>query len=129
MTSTFFFGILKLWKVFTNSGLVFPGSTNIIGLIFERGAFTQGDTQLVSQIQTFYLLQIPFYVLGVMGVRLLSALKKNQVLMAISAINLVANIVGNYVFMHYLGVALVIEFGNSFSYNHKVLFSISKGNC
>ena len=37
--------------------------------------------------------------------RLLSALKKNQILMVISGINIIANIVGNYLFMRHLGVA------------------------
>jgi putative peptidoglycan lipid II flippase len=77
----------------------------LVGILFERGAFVAADTRLVGDIQALYLLQIPFYVLGIMGVRLLSAMKKNQTLMVISAINLITNIVGNYVFMSYLGVA------------------------
>jgi putative peptidoglycan lipid II flippase len=39
------------------------------------------------------------------GVRLLSALAKNSALMALSAINLLVNIIGNYVLMQFLGVA------------------------
>ena len=80
-------------------------SESIVTVLFERGAFSAGDTRLVSQVQTFYLFQIPFYVLSIMGVRLLSALKKNEILMAISAVNLIVNIVGNYLFMSYFGVA------------------------
>jgi putative peptidoglycan lipid II flippase len=77
----------------------------LVGILFERGAFVAADTRLVGKVQALYLLQVPFYVLGIMGVRLLSAMKKNQTLMVISAINLITNIVGNYVFMSYLGVA------------------------
>ncbi|MCF8143856.1 MAG: murein biosynthesis integral membrane protein MurJ [Deltaproteobacteria bacterium] len=76
----------------------------IIALLFERGAFTAGDAHLVGRVQALYLLQAPFYFLGIMGVRLLSALKKNHVLMGISAANLLTNIVGNYVFMHFWGL-------------------------
>ncbi len=79
-------------------------SESIVSLLFERGAFTGADTRLVGQIQALYAIQVPFYVLGIMGVRLLSALTKNQILMAISAINLMTNVFGNYVFMHYMGV-------------------------
>ncbi len=85
--------------------VLFYLSDPIVALLFERGAFTAGDSRLVGQVQALYILQIPFYVLGIMGVRLLSALKKNQILMGISAVNLATNIVGNYVFMRYLGVA------------------------
>ncbi|MFQ5638472.1 MAG: murein biosynthesis integral membrane protein MurJ [bacterium] len=80
-------------------------SEPIIRLVFERGAFTNTDTQLVGQIQAFYFPQIPFYILGILGVRLLSALGKNQILMIIGAVNLVANVIGNYVFMQYWGLA------------------------
>ncbi len=80
-------------------------SQGIIQIVFERGAFTSLDTRLVGEIQVFYLLQIPFYLIGIMGVRLLSALSKNQVLMVIGGINLLVNIVGNYICIQYLGVA------------------------
>jgi len=76
----------------------------IVAVLFERGAFTAGDAHLVGRVQALYLLQAPFYFLGIMGVRLLSALKENHVLMGISAANLLTNIVGNYIFMHFLGL-------------------------
>lgn len=76
----------------------------IVAVLFERGAFTAGDAHLVGRVQAFYLLQAPFYFLAIMGVRLLSALKKNHILMGISAANLLTNIVGNYIFMHFLGL-------------------------
>ena len=85
--------------------VLFRFSEPIVMLLFARGAFSTGDTLLVGRVQSLYLLQIPFYVLSIMGVRLLSALKKNQILMVISGINLIANIIGNYLFMSYLGVA------------------------
>lgn len=80
-------------------------SQPIVRLVFERGAFTPRDTQVVAQVQALYALQIPFYALGILGVRLLSALGKNQVLMGISFVNLVANATGNYILMRWLGVA------------------------
>jgi len=85
--------------------ILFCVSDSIVTLLFERGAFTADDSRVVGQVQALYILQIPFYVLGIMGVRLLSALKKNQILMRISAVNLATNIVGNYVLISYLGVA------------------------
>jgi putative peptidoglycan lipid II flippase len=80
-------------------------SNPMVAVLFERGAFTAGDAHLVGRVQALYLLQAPFYFLGIMGVRLLSALKKNHILMGISAANFLTNIVANYVFMRYLGLA------------------------
>jgi putative peptidoglycan lipid II flippase len=85
--------------------ILFYLSEPITKLLFERGAFTSQDTQLVAQTQAYYLLQLPFYVLGILGVRLISAMAKNKVLMHISFVNLIINIIGNYFFMQYLGVA------------------------
>lgn len=85
--------------------LLFLFSEPIIALLFERGAFTEQDTQLVAQTQAYYLLQLPFYMLGILGVRLISAMAKNEILMKISFVNLVVNIIGNYLLMQYFGVA------------------------
>ncbi|MBW2082869.1 MAG: polysaccharide biosynthesis C-terminal domain-containing protein [Deltaproteobacteria bacterium] len=79
-------------------------SEELVRVIFQRGAFTASDTRIVSRVQSFYLLQIPFYITGMLGVRMLSALKKNHILMIISGINLIANILGNYILMKYMGV-------------------------
>lgn len=84
---------------------VFAFSPQIISLIFERGAFAAEDTALVSQVQAYYILQIPFYLLGIVGVRFLSAMQKNQILMAISAVNLLVNIGANYLFLQWMGLA------------------------
>jgi putative peptidoglycan lipid II flippase len=80
-------------------------SEPLAGLIFERGAFTAADTKLVGRVQACYLLQLPFNALGLLGVRLLNALHRNEVLMFISGVNLLVNIVGNYVLMQFMGVA------------------------
>jgi putative peptidoglycan lipid II flippase len=95
-------------------------SDPIVTLLFERGAFSSGDAQLVGRVQALYLLQVPFYLLGIMGVRLLSALKKNHVLMGISAINLFINVIANYVFMRYLGLAGI-------SLSTSVVYCVSAG--
>ncbi|NJR45002.1 MAG: oligosaccharide flippase family protein [Hyellaceae cyanobacterium CSU_1_1] len=77
----------------------------IIQVLFERGSFNAEDTQLVSQIQTFYALQIPFYIAAIFVVKLINSLGINNILAVGSAINLVANIIGNYIFAEWIGVA------------------------
>jgi putative peptidoglycan lipid II flippase len=69
----------------------------------------------VSRVQALLSLQIPFYFLAQLGVRLISALKKNWVLMAIAGVNMVVNVVFNLILMRYLGVA-GIALSTSFVY-------------
>ncbi|MBA2671087.1 MAG: polysaccharide biosynthesis C-terminal domain-containing protein [Gemmatimonadetes bacterium] len=80
-------------------------SEDLVRLLFERGAFDAGDTRIVARVQVMYLLQAPFYVLGVMGVRLLSALGRNALVMWVSVLNLVSNALGNLLLMRVMGVA------------------------
>lgn len=80
-------------------------SEPLVRLIYERGAFTNADAKLVGRVQAFYFLQMPFHLLGILGVRTLSALARNQSLIRITAMNLAVNVAANYVFMRYMGVA------------------------
>lgn len=99
------YSILIIFITLPITVLLFIFSEPIIKLLFERGAFTAQDTILVAQTQAYYVLQLPFYLLGILGVRLISAIAKNEVLLKISAVNLVVNILGNYLFMQYFGVS------------------------
>lgn len=80
-------------------------SDELVSLLFERGAFTKSDTQLVSQIQTLFLLQTPFFIAGMFLVRLISALKANHILMWGTFVSVMINITMNYFGIIYLGVA------------------------
>lgn len=80
-------------------------STPIVQTLFERGAFSAAETATVSRVQAAYLLQVPVHLLGILYVRLISALQANRLLTIGSAINLVVNIGLNVVFMRRYGVA------------------------
>lgn len=79
-------------------------SVPIVRLLFEHGAFTARDTALVAQIQAAFALQIPFHLLGITTVRLLSAAKANQVMLYSAVISLAVNVGLNIVLMRWLGV-------------------------
>jgi putative peptidoglycan lipid II flippase len=76
----------------------------IVSLLFHRGAFTDGDALQVSRIQTFYALQIPAYLVSMIMVRLISSIQANQFLLIAAIINLLTNIILNFVFMHWMGL-------------------------
>lgn len=85
--------------------LIIAFSTPLVRLLFERGAFSPADTQVVSRVQMLYALQIPFYLLSMVGVRLLSAMRGNRTVMWVSICNFVINVVGNLVCMRLWGLA------------------------
>jgi putative peptidoglycan lipid II flippase len=80
-------------------------SEPLVRVLFQRGAFTEADTQVVAWVQDLYLLQIPVFVLGILVVRLISALQANRILLWGAAISLPVNIVFNYLLMKGLDVA------------------------
>jgi putative peptidoglycan lipid II flippase len=80
-------------------------SAPIVQLLFERGAFSAAETATVARVQAAYLLQVPVHLLGILYVRLISALQANRLLTIGSAINLVVNVALNIVFMRRYGVA------------------------
>jgi putative peptidoglycan lipid II flippase len=99
--------ILKISTPFALVAMVL--SEPIVRALFQRGAFTEMDTHIVAQVQVFLLLQIPIYLVGILIVRLISALKANYILMWGCVLNFILNVILNYVFMQWLhitGIAL-----------------------
>jgi len=80
-------------------------SLPLVRLGFQRGVFTPQDTRLVSHVQACFTLQIPFYTLWVLYLRLISALKMNSQIFLVFSANVVLNFVLDIVLAKYLGVA------------------------
>jgi putative peptidoglycan lipid II flippase len=85
--------------------LLIAFSPALVRLLFQRGAFTVQDTIVVSRVQAMYALQIPFYAAGLLYVRLLTAMKRNDLVMISAGINLGLDVVLNLICMKWLGVA------------------------
>lgn len=85
-------------------GLIFF-SQPLVRLLFERGSFTAADTRLVSFVQICYSIQIPFYILGMLFVRFLSSIRRNDILMYGAGISLVLDVILNLALMKLWGVA------------------------
>jgi putative peptidoglycan lipid II flippase len=80
-------------------------STPLTELLFERGNFSGADTGRVATVQFYFALQLPFFLLSLVLVRLLSALSLSRVVFVITAFNTVLNVVLNYLLMQRMGVA------------------------
>ena len=107
--------------------LIYAFSDSIVNIIFQRGSFTTDDTAIVSPVQAYFACQIPFYVGGIVVVRLISSLRANHILMWGAAINLVVNIGFNILFIHYLGLK-GIALSTSFVYLISFLFLVYFAN-
>jgi len=80
-------------------------SRPLIRVVFERGAFDAADTARVALVQQLFALQIPFYLVSILIVRVISALRRNQILFWGAVGNVIVNISFNLLFIPTLGVA------------------------
>jgi putative peptidoglycan lipid II flippase len=79
-------------------------SNPIIHYIFERNAFTSSDTIVVSKIQQMYILQIPFYLVGITMVKFLTSINKNVFMAFTAFIMVILNYLFNYILIEKIGV-------------------------
>jgi putative peptidoglycan lipid II flippase len=86
-------------------GLLIWRPETIINLVFGYGNFKVEDVRIVADVHQFFVLQIPFYLSGLIGVWVLLALQKNSWLTYIAMISFVANAAGNWILMQKMGVA------------------------
>ncbi len=77
----------------------------VIELVLQRGAFSPDDTALVARVQAASAIQIPFYLLSVLALRLVMSLKGNVFLMWGAILGFVVNFVFDYILMKLMGVA------------------------
>jgi putative peptidoglycan lipid II flippase len=85
--------------------LLIAFSPAVVRLLFQRGAFTAKDTLVVSRVQAMYALQIPFGAAGLLYVRMLTAMKRNDLVMISAGISLVLDVILNLICMKFFGVA------------------------
>lgn len=76
----------------------------LVAGLFEGGSFTSADTEVVAQVNAFFALQIPFYVCGILVVRVIAVLQRTVVLMWGALFCTIANIGLNAVLMSLIGV-------------------------
>ena len=80
-------------------------SPSIVKLVFEHGAFVTQDTIVVARIQRLYLMQYPFFVTGMVIMRMFSSLNKNSILMWGGAMGFFLNVGFNLLFVRMYGIS------------------------
>jgi putative peptidoglycan lipid II flippase len=94
---------LILWVSVPGTLALALGAELWVRLILEYGHFEVDDTRVVARVLAMYALQIPFFTLGMLCARVLSALRRNHLLLAICSVNVVVNVTLNWVLMRQLG--------------------------
>jgi putative peptidoglycan lipid II flippase len=86
------------------TGLLMLLSRPLAELLFQRGAITPETISAIARVQCCYLVQVPAYVAGILGVRTLMALGGASTITRIAAANLAVNVVANLVFLKFFGI-------------------------
>jgi putative peptidoglycan lipid II flippase len=76
----------------------------LVALVFQRGQFSAEDSAVVAGVHAAFALQIPFYVMNVLLLRVVAALRANHLIFQGAAINLAVKVVANLVLMQIWGV-------------------------
>jgi putative peptidoglycan lipid II flippase len=79
-------------------------SRPLVRLLFEHGSFGPADTVRVASIQSLYALQIPGFLVAIVAARYLNALGRDRWILAVSAVNFVLNVVGDWVLLRWIGL-------------------------
>ncbi len=77
----------------------------IVGLFFERGAFTPADTTRVAEVMRIAVWQVPFYIIGTLCSRVAVALQAPRFILGISIFSMIANAGLNWLLLRPLGAA------------------------
>jgi putative peptidoglycan lipid II flippase len=87
---------------FTVAVVAFAGP--VVALIYYRGAFTAADTMAVTDLVRYLAPMIPFYLGATVAIQVLSALRRNQVLLWASLMGLALKVALNYGLLAVMGL-------------------------
>lgn len=111
---------LVWWTSLPVTLLLVATARPVTSLLFERGAFTSSDSDVVVSVTRALALQIPWYLANIVAVRLLSAVQLNRAILVVAAANLLLTIAVNaslYSAFGLVGIAVgtALVYGFSFA--------------
>jgi putative peptidoglycan lipid II flippase len=113
------------WVIFGVSAAVMGAAMLVaqplVRALFKGGAFTEADVRTVATIAQVAMLQVPFFALGLLYARLLSALGHNKTLLVSAVISVGVSVSLNAALVPRLG-ALGIALTTSVMYAVSVVF-------
>ncbi|WP_295625087.1 lipid II flippase MurJ [uncultured Nitrosomonas sp.] len=76
----------------------------VVAILFERGAFNATDTNSVSEVLRWGLVQVPFYFAGLVVVQLLASQQRYGVIAFLAITNLFVKMLCNFMLAEWMGV-------------------------
>jgi putative peptidoglycan lipid II flippase len=87
------------------AAVVYLFSYEIVDLLFARGRFTEDAVMQVGAIQRVFALQLPFYVAGLIAMRILNAAGASRLVLGIACTCMIFNALFDWMFYERLGAA------------------------
>jgi peptidoglycan biosynthesis protein MviN/MurJ (putative lipid II flippase) len=94
-----------------------------VKLLFERGEFTAQNTEIVTDVFRYSLMQVPFYFVWVVLSSLLGSQRKYRELAIVSGINLFAKVIANFALVPLFNVNGIV-LGTAFMYMMAMLLCL-----
>lgn len=108
------FGLLALGSVpFVALWYVFAVET--VALLYQRGEFDLSDTLRVSAVLQVYLVHAPFFLVGVIGWRLMNSLNMHLALLIVSGMAFIVNLIADLWWLNDYGL-LGIAWGTNLAF-------------
>src|SRR5690606_3318254 len=77
----------------------------LVKVLFERGEFTSENAKSVVEVFRYGLLQVPFYVSGIILTRFLASNNKYKLIAITSVVFVIIKIPANYFLIRFFGVS------------------------
>ncbi|MEP6957118.1 MAG: lipid II flippase MurJ [Nitrospirota bacterium] len=91
-----------------------------VNLLFERGAFTDQDTKVVTEVFRYGLTQVPFYFSSMVLVSLLASQARYRAIAAVAGISLIVKMAANFSIVPWLGMKGIV-LGTAFMYGASLM--------
>lgn len=87
------------------TAVLFVWSPTIVRIFYQHGAFHASTTEIVSTIQRYALLQVPFAIVLALVMKVVIAMSANALLARVAIAGFVINLVCDFAFAHSIGIA------------------------
>lgn len=86
------------------AAVLYLSSETVVRILLERGRFSASDTLAVSEIQKIFAIQVPFFAVSLIGVRMLSAMLRSRIVLLVSGIDFAVKISLNLLLCPTMGI-------------------------
>jgi peptidoglycan biosynthesis protein MviN/MurJ (putative lipid II flippase) len=90
------------------AAMAWLAAPNLVALVFERGRFDAADTEVVSSLLRYGVVQMPPFFAAIVLVQYLAARRRHRLIAAAAILNVAVKLLANVLFVERLGPAGVL---------------------